>query len=156
MKGLFILKNKWFLACLLWILSALLVNSLVFAQDQQPTVSDDDVNKVASQLYCPICDNVRLDICDTDVCKLWREEIREQLADGKSEEEILTFFADQFGSQVLADPSKENWLFNSVPILIFLSGLAVIIWVYQTRKVNLPLSESESKNDIEIKGGGQL
>ena len=147
--------KKLFWVSMIILLTASVFTGVVFAQSLQPTPSDDEVNQVASQLYCPICENVRLDVCNTEVCKVWREEIRIQLSDGKDEEEILSYFVNQFGSQVLADPSKERWLFNLSPILIFLSGLAVIIWVYRTRKVNLPLSGNHSHIDGDIKGGNQ-
>ena len=124
-----------------------------FGQTLQPTPSDDDVNRIASQLFCPVCEDARLDSCNTEVCMSWRDEIRNQLAEGKSDEEILSFFVNQFGSQVLAEPVKERWLFNLLPFLIFLSGLLVTIWVYRTRKVNLPLSEPQTTRDENISGG---
>ena len=127
-----------------------------FAQSSSPTPSDDEVNEIASQLYCPICENTRLDVCTTEVCKAWREEIRQQLTNGKSEDQILTYFENQFGARVLADPSRARWLFNACPFLIFLSGLVVIIRVYRTRKVNLPLPEPHDSFDDNIKGGNQL
>jgi cytochrome c-type biogenesis protein CcmH len=118
---------------------------LAKAQSDQPEPSDDDVNKIASQLYCPICDNVRLDVCKTELCCLWRDEIHQQLSAGKSDEEILAYFENQYGSQVLTEPSSGRWLLNSIPILIFFSGFLVIIWVYRTRKVNLPLSSPQTR-----------
>ena len=30
---------------------------------QQPTPSDDEVNAIARQLYCPVCENTPLDVC---------------------------------------------------------------------------------------------
>jgi cytochrome c-type biogenesis protein CcmH len=140
---------------IVFLLTVFGLSDVVFAQSLPPKPSDDEVNEIASQLYCPICENVRLDVCNTEICKVWREEIRQQLADVKSEEEILSYFVNQFGSQVLADPSEARWLFNISPILIFLSGLTVIIWVYRTRKVNLPFPEPHNNFDDDIKDGNQ-
>ena len=148
--------KKLFWAIIIILLPVLLVYSAANAQTLQPTPSDDEVNEIARQLNCPICGNIALDVCNAEVCRMWREEIRQQLADGKSEDEILSYFMDQYGSQVLADPSKARWLFNITPILIFLSGFAVIIWVYRTRKVNLPLPVLHSNFDSEINGGENL
>ena len=49
----------------------------VYAQDDSPT--DDEVNAVASQLYCPVCENIPLDVCPTQACEQWRATIREKL-----------------------------------------------------------------------------
>lgn len=67
-------------------LTAACFASPVLAQDGTPT--DDEVNKIAKQLYCPVCESTPLDICPTEACRQWRELIREMLADGRSEAEI--------------------------------------------------------------------
>ena len=51
--------------------------SIVFAQDTFPT--DDDVNKIARQLYCPVCESTPLDVCPTEACRQWRDVIRTML-----------------------------------------------------------------------------
>jgi len=56
------------------------------AQGEMP--SDDDVNRIARQLYCPVCENVPLDECTTEACQQWRDLIRQQLSEGWTEEEI--------------------------------------------------------------------
>src|SRR5512135_159798 len=82
------------------------------ASAQQPTPSDDEVNAIASQLYCPVCENTPLDVCPTDACHNWRELIRQMLADGKSSVEIKQYFVDHYGARVLAEPPAQgfNWL----------------------------------------------
>ena len=62
--------------------------------------SRDDVNRVARQLYCPICENEPLDVCQTSACTQWRAQIAQYLAEGKSDEEIVQIFVDQFGQRV--------------------------------------------------------
>ncbi|MDP1779752.1 MAG: cytochrome c-type biogenesis protein CcmH, partial [Anaerolineales bacterium] len=57
-----------------------------FAQDNVPT--DDEVNAIAQQLYCPVCENTPLDVCPTEACRQWRELIRLQLSQGMTEAEI--------------------------------------------------------------------
>ncbi|QWK10979.1 MAG: cytochrome c-type biogenesis protein CcmH [Thermoflexus hugenholtzii] len=74
------------------------------AQTPVPPVPDDEVNRVARQLYCPVCENVPLDVCDTPTCIQWKEEIRSMLAAGRSETEIVDFFVSRYGMRVLAVP----------------------------------------------------
>lgn len=106
---------------------AVLVNS-VKAQ-AQPTPSDDEVNAVASQIYCPVCENVTLDVCTTTACAQWRELIREKLAAGQTPAQIKAYFAVQYGQQVLAVPPRVglNWLLYVFPPLIFLGALVLTI-----------------------------
>jgi cytochrome c-type biogenesis protein CcmH len=55
---------------LLLVAAVLVPDVKVFAQ--QPTPSDDQVNAIARQLYCPVCENTPLDVCPTTACHQWR------------------------------------------------------------------------------------
>ena len=67
-------------------------------------ITDDAVNDVAGQLYCPVCENIPLDVCETAACQDWRYEIRLQLAQGLSEQAIIDDFVDRFGERVVGTP----------------------------------------------------
>ncbi|HET6824267.1 MAG TPA: cytochrome c-type biogenesis protein CcmH, partial [Anaerolineales bacterium] len=54
---------------------------------QGPTPTDDEVNRIAKQLYCPVCESTPLDACPTEACRQWRDLIRTMLAEGRSEAE---------------------------------------------------------------------
>lgn len=98
----------------------------VFAQSGTPT--DDEVNAIAHKLYCPVCESTPLDVCPTQACKEWRELIRTMLAEGKTEDEILQHFVDQYGARVLAEPPKEGffWLIYLLPPAVILIGVVVL------------------------------
>lgn len=95
---------------------------------QQPTPSDDQVNAIAHQLYCPVCENVPLDVCPTQACAQWRELIREKLAAGWSEQQIKNYFVAQYGERVLAAPPRRglNWLVYILPPLFILGGVYLV------------------------------
>ncbi len=119
--------KKILFAITLTLLLTAVFSGFAFAQNSQPT--DDEVNAVAHQLYCPVCENTPLDVCPTDACKDWREQIRGMLAEGKTEDEILQYFVDQFGDRVLAAPpvsTKFNWIIYIVPPLIILIGAIIL------------------------------
>ncbi len=122
------LKRSIQIAYCLLILAAVLVPArLAFAQ--KPTPSDDDVNRIAHQLYCPVCENTPLDVCPTEACRQWRDLIRQQLAQGWSEDRIKQYFVDQYGARVLAEPPRTglNWLVYVLPPLIILAGAALLL-----------------------------
>ena len=104
----------------------------VWAQEGAGTVSDDEVNEVARELYCPTCESTPLDVCPTQTCSDWRELIRQQLAEGQSKDEILAYFLANFGPQVLKEPPQEgfNLAVWVVPVaLIALSGVFFALYL---------------------------
>ncbi|MDT8305176.1 MAG: cytochrome c-type biogenesis protein [Anaerolineae bacterium] len=109
-------------------LFVLLVAGILFvmpAGAQEP-VSDDDVNRVAKDLFCPVCENTPLDTCPTAACQDWRDEIRTQLAVGKTDAEIQQYFVDRYGPRVLSAPPREgfNWLVWLLPVALAIAGIA--------------------------------
>jgi cytochrome c-type biogenesis protein CcmH len=106
----------------LFLILAGLLTVPVSAQGQPPT--DDEVNAIAKQLYCPVCENVPLDVCATQACAQWRDLIRLMLSQGKSETEIKQYFVDNYGARVLNEPPREglNWLAYLVPPITILAG----------------------------------
>ncbi|WP_420641371.1 cytochrome c-type biogenesis protein [Candidatus Leptofilum sp.] len=104
----------------LLLLGALLVVAPVLAQDT--VVTDDEVNEVAKDLFCPVCESTPLDVCPTQACADWRELIREQLAAGQSPQEVQAYFARQYGDGVLANPPKQG--FN---LILWLSPVVAVI-----------------------------
>jgi cytochrome c-type biogenesis protein CcmH len=129
--------------------SALLLVGL--ALGQQPTPSDNEVNVIARQLYCPVCENVPLDVCPTQACEQWRELIREKLAQGWDEGRIKAYFVEQYGARVLATPPAEglNWLAYLVPPIALLSGAYIL---YRAMKSwRRPVLESKAQaNTFEV------
>lgn len=117
----------------IWLLLILLMvvmfipTSNGFAQDVSP-ITDDQVNELAKDLYCPVCENVPLDVCPTRACAQWRDLIREKMELGWSEKQIKEYFAAQYGEHVLSVPPPKgfNWLIYVLPPLILLIGIAVI------------------------------
>jgi len=91
-------------------------------------VTDNDINRVAHQLYCPVCENTPLDVCPTQACAQWRATIGDKLAAGWSDQQILDYFVAQYGERVLARPSTHglNVLVWVIPPLLVLGGAAVL------------------------------
>lgn len=95
-----------------------------------PTPSADDVNAVAKKLYCPVCPNTPLDVCATQACKDWRGQIRDQLASGWTDQQVIDYFVAQYGERVLAEPERRGFtsLVWVLPVLAVLLGL-VLVWL---------------------------
>lgn len=97
---------------------------------QGPTPTDDEVNRIAKQLYCPVCESTPLDVCPTEACRQWRELIRTMIADGKSEAEIKQYFVEHYGARVLAEPPNRLVTYL-VPALAILLGAFLLFRGFQ-------------------------
>ena len=124
--------------CLLLAFGILLASTVpVLAQEPvDPTpvapVTDDQVNAIAGQLYCPVCENIPLDVCGTRACADWRAEIRAMLEQGKSEAEIKAYFANRYGQRVLSTPEARGlnvlvWVLPVIGVLAAIGVLAVTL-----------------------------
>ncbi|MFN8530538.1 MAG: cytochrome c-type biogenesis protein CcmH [Anaerolineae bacterium] len=98
------------------------ISRTIYAQDGGTvTVTDDQVNAIAHTLYCPVCENITLDVCGTAACADWRAEIRIQLEQGMSAEQITEDFVRRFGDRVVGtplDPTLRNLSLITPYILI--------------------------------------
>ena len=142
-KKLFKHLREWTLAWVLSLALSLLVVSLVSAQGSGPAgVTDDQVNAIAKQLYCPVCENIPLDVCGTQACAQWRDLIREKLGQGWTENQIKQYFVDQYGARVLGTPPAQglNWLVYVVPPLAIIAGVVILFSVLRAFKRNAPLA----------------
>lgn len=112
------------------------------ASAQQSTPTDDEVNAIAKKLYCPVCENMSLDVCPTQACVQWRATIREKLEAGWSEQQILDYFVAQYGERVLAQPSTRglNILVWVIPPLVLIAGIA--LYAFYVRKLVAPATSA--------------
>lgn len=118
--------KKLFLTLSLILIFSAFFTGIALAQDTAP--SDDEVNAIAKQLYCPVCENTPLDVCPTEACRQWRELIRDMLAEGKTEQEIKDYFVANYGARVLSEPPRTgfNWFVYIVPPVLILIGAYIL------------------------------
>ncbi len=92
-------------------------------------VSADEVNAVASELWCPLCSGVRLDSCELKACDQMKDVIAIKLAEGEGTSSIVDYFVEQYGPQVLGAPPLEgfNWLAWILPVLVLVGGGAFLL-----------------------------
>ena len=122
----------WMRAAIFCILALLVCISAVVAQPRT-TVTDDDVNAVAKELYCPVCENITLDTCGTAACADWRYEIRLQLEAGMNSDEIKADFVRRFGDRVVGTPYDPILRALSLVTPFALIGLGAYVFFRVTR-----------------------
>ena len=122
------LRDKLPLAILIALVFTVILTFAASAQG--PTPTDDEVNRIAKQMYCPVCESTPLDVCPTEACRQWRDLIRTMLAEGKSEAEIKQYFVAQYGDRVLAEPPNRLAAYL-VPAIAILLGVFMLARGFQ-------------------------
>jgi len=126
-----------------WVVAILLLialTSVALAQDSTPPaptpaarqpVTADDVNRIAKQMYCPVCENEPLDACRTAACQQWRAQIGQMLSEGQSEQQIKDYFVARYGVRVLAQPPAQgtSLLLYLLPIVGLIVGVVIVVWL---------------------------
>jgi cytochrome c-type biogenesis protein CcmH len=116
---------------LIWLLVLLVMSAAsAAAVTAQSDVTLDQVYAIARKLYCPVCPNETLDACRTTSCERWRAEIRSQLVNGRTEEQIVADFVARYGERVLGTPQDPLLRALSLYMPFLGAGAAAIIGLY--------------------------
>src|SRR5574338_1443433 len=135
------LKLKLLLLTIM-LLAGLWVVSVAYAQGEGPVkVTDNDVLRVAKNLYCPVCPNTPLDVCETKACEDWRAQIRDQLSQGWTDQQVIDYFVAQYGERVLAEPQRKGFtsLVWFLPLIVVLVGLGIVYEILKNWRKQKPV-----------------
>src|SRR5690554_2213964 len=100
-----------------------------------PGVTWDDVNRVASQMFCDVCEGIPLDECESIACVQWREEIARQLGEGRTDDEVIDYFVERYGSEVAAIPRDPLDRFIAFAVPAALVAVFGVIGLFQVRRL---------------------
>ncbi|MBI1988408.1 MAG: DsbE family thiol:disulfide interchange protein [Betaproteobacteria bacterium] len=128
-----------------------------------PTVADPVTNKravnLAEQLRCLVCQNQSIADSNAELAVDLRRQINEQIAQGRSDGEIVDFMVQRYGEFVLYRPP-----FNAVTLLLWLgpalllaAGLAVLIFNVRRRRAQRdeqPLTADQQKQAERLLAAG--
>ena len=87
---------------------------------------------IHKSLMCPICPSETIDQSQTEIANQMRRTVREKLAEGESRGDILQFFVERYGQEVLAEPPKSGfnllvWLAPPLALLLGGGALAMVV-----------------------------
>ncbi len=132
------LKSALFVFWSALVLMLIALTGVTLAQNGSPPtptpaarkeVTADDVDRIARQMYCPVCENEPLDACGTAACQQWRAQIAEMLAGGQTDQQIKDYFVARYGARVLAQPPAEgaSLLLYVLPIAGLFVGAVIVV-----------------------------
>lgn len=87
--------------------------------------------EVAALLRCPVCQGLSVADSPSTMASNMRAHVKELVAAGYDQEQILAYFERSYGEFVRLKPPLRgvNWLVWLAPVLGLLAGAAVIGWV---------------------------
>ena len=86
--------------------------------------------EVASLLRCPVCQGLSVADSPAGMAQNMKHQVRELLAAGYDEEQILSYFEKSYGEFVRLEPPLRgvNWLVWLAPLAGLLVGGAIVVW----------------------------
>ena len=97
--------------------------------------SDPKFVETASALRCPMCTGLSVLDSDAGFSKQIKDEVKLQVNDGKTKDQILDFFVKRYGPWILREPPKTGfgliaWV---IPSSLLIFG-PVFIWFFVWRR----------------------
>mgnify|MGYP000574943102 CR=1 FL=1 len=126
----------------------LLISAMgVYAQSD---ITQDDVDEIASRMFCPVCENEPLDVCYNPTCIQWKAEIRDLLAEGNTPDDIITSFVDRYGQHVVGVPQDPLLRLLSFAAPILATIIALIIGLMTFRRWQNNHTPEKTKEVTEV------
>jgi len=127
-----------------------------FAQSNAaPSVSDNPalekrVLEVSNELRCLVCQNQTIADSNADLAVDLKNQVRQQLSEGRSKQEILKYMTERYGDFVLYKPpfNAATLMLWVGPFLLMLLGLILLVRQIKQRKQELS-QETFSAQEIE-------
>ena len=110
------------------------------AADAVPTEKDalaaSRAVHLAEQLRCLVCQNQTIAESNAELAQDLRKQVREQIAAGKSDDEIIEFMTTRYGDFVLYKPpfKATTALLWAGPALLLVAGFTVLAGVLRKRR----------------------
>lgn len=118
-----------------------------------PDVATDEerMQAVAATLRCPTCQGLSVADSPSQVAGSMRDIVGEQLADGRSPEEVRGWFVERYGSWILLSPQPSGlgWVVWALPVVTVGAGVAAAGAVTRRRRRRGPhLPADTSQVDV--------
>ncbi len=139
------MNRRWLLLLLLLLLAGGL--RAAGAQDVDAAF-DARAQALASQLRCLVCQNESIADSQAPLAADLREQIRQQLREGRSDDDIRRYMTDRYGDFVLYEPplSGRTGLLWFGPALMLIVGGVALVRVLRARR-RLPDEAFDNDSD---------
>ena len=131
------MKKSLCALCSLWLILLVAVPA-AYAQTPGEEL-EKEAQTIDRMIMCPVCPAETIDQAQVEISFQMRAVVREMLAEGKTREEILDFFVERYGPDILAAPPKSGanllaWILPIVGVAAGLGALFLVIRAMTGRK----------------------
>jgi len=100
-----------------------------------PPDDGDRIETLTAVIKCPQCRGESIKESSAVTARTMRQIVAEQVADGRSDDEILDYFRGLYGDQAILDPglSATTVALWAVPALVLAGGIGTLIWLSKER-----------------------
>ncbi len=154
--------------CLVLLLTLCSVVIPAMAEQARPMADDpvleERVLNLSRELRCLVCQNETLADSRAELAVDLRNQVREQMKAGKSDEEIITFLTARYGDFVLYRPRVRpvTYVLWFGPFILLAAGLVILFRYVKRRRdviVDTPLSaeeRSQAKALLDTEAGKEI
>ena len=123
---------------------------------QQPSTAADSIalerrtREVASELRCPVCQGESIQESPAELAQEMKSVVRDQLAAGRTPDEVKAFFVARYGDWILLRPRAGgvNALLYWLPPLALVAGLVfVLVLARRWMRAGAPVPASSAPHD---------
>ncbi len=105
------------------------------AAAQARRVAEQQVQDVAAQLRCVVCQNLSVADSPSEMASQMRAIVRERLEAGEAPEQVVQYFVERYGEWILLSPRRHGfnllvWAMPAVAVAVgfTLVGLVLVRW----------------------------
>src|SRR5512135_544922 len=146
---------KWLAVVLLCLLPA-----FAHAGEAKDLAEDPVLEKrmigLAEKLRCLVCQNESLASSHAELAEDLRREVREQMRQNKSDQEIIDYLVARYGDFVLYDPPMKSYtvLLWYGPFALLLIGVGMLL--FQVRKRRQTVPEAQLSDEAQKRAAALL
>ena len=135
---------------------AVLIGTSLQAAAVAGTIEDSEA-RLSASLRCMVCQNQTLAESNAPLAADMRQQIGEQLRQGRSERQVKEFFEQRYGAFVRYDPPfmASTWLLWLGPFVLLLAGFAAMWRIVSRhgRSQPEPLTTAERERAVSLLEG---
>ncbi|MBI1733975.1 MAG: cytochrome c-type biogenesis protein CcmH [Candidatus Rokubacteria bacterium] len=132
-----------------WLVAVLVLLIAGPAVAAAPT--DREVDQVASQLRCVVCQNLSVADSPSEMARQMRNLVRERLAAGESPEQVKAYFVERYGEWVLLSPPTRGFALIAwgLPLGVLGGGMIVALLVLRRWTARGAAARGPENDDVD-------
>ncbi|MBP1631725.1 MAG: ccmH [Acidobacteria bacterium] len=125
--------RRWIAGVITVAMAGVVVAAMIIGED----TPGDRVQAIGTRIKCPVCQGESIAESPSETSTAMMQVVAEKVAAGESDDQIIRYFTDRFGSGILLDPPFRGrtlalWL---TPLAALAAGVALILGRRRSRTV---------------------